>query len=86
MLPEPPEVAEQPRAPERGSEAVEVRKYVLEGRGPDPDPEPEDVDLPDGVVHLVQPDGRQEDQEAAAQDAVDELVPENGFKKVLIKH
>ena len=86
MLPEPPEDAGQRRAPESGSVGVEVRKYVLEGRRADADPEPEDVDLPDGVVHLVQPDGRQEDEEAAAQDAVDELVPENGFKKVLIKH
>jgi len=57
LLPEPPEVTEEPRAPERGSESVEVGEYVLEGRRPDADAETEDVDLADGVVHLVQPDG-----------------------------
>ena len=44
-------------------------------------PELEDVDLVDEVVHLGEPHRRQVDQEAAPEDAVQELPPAHGLRQ-----
>ena len=76
VLAEASEIAEKPRASKRRSEAVEVGEDVLQRRrGRHGEAETEDVDFSDRVVHLVQPDRGQEDEESAVQNSVDKLVP-----------
>ena len=67
------------------AEAVQVDEQVLErvdaAALAAAHPELEDVDLVDEVVHLGEPHRRQVDQEAAPQDAVQELPPAHGLRQ-----
>ena len=82
MSPESSEIAEQSRPSSCASESVEIGENIFETgsrqrSGTSSDSETENVDFSDRVVDLVQPNRRQENEESAAQNAVDKLISEN---------
>jgi len=87
MRSESPEIAQQSRASKRASETVEIGENIFEAgsrqrSGASSDSETENVDFSDRVVDLVQPNRGQEDEEAAAQDAVHKLISEKSERLV----